>query len=214
MPSIPTWPSRDCGRRSGDGLLPADLDDDKIVLAYRKGVAKGMLKVMAMMGISTLQSYKGGQIFEAVGLRDEVIDRCFAGTASRIQGVGFSVIAEELLRRHNLGYPSTTLNAQDILPNPGEFHWRADGERHMWDPQSIADLQVAARNDNADAYQAFFRTFQPGCSYSLYLARTAGDTCRVAAAIRSAGRGGAGQRDREAVLYGCHEFRIDLRRIA
>ena len=138
-----------------DGLLPADLDDDKIVLAYRKGVAKGMLKVMAKMGISTLQSYKGGQIFEAVGLRDEVIDRCFAGTASRIQGVGFSVIAEELLRRHNLGYPSTTLNAQDILPNPGEFHWRADGERHMWDPQSIADLQVAARNDDADAYQRF-----------------------------------------------------------
>ena len=70
-----------------DGLLPAEMTDSKIVAAYRKGVAKGMLKVMAKMGISTLQSYKGAQIFEAVGLHDEVIDRCFTGTASRIQGV-------------------------------------------------------------------------------------------------------------------------------
>ncbi len=64
-----------------------------------------MLKVMAKMGISTLQSYKGAQIFEAVGLRDEVIDRCFTGTASRIQGVSFDVLAEELIRRHMIGYP-------------------------------------------------------------------------------------------------------------
>ncbi len=80
-------------------------DDDEIVAAYRKGVAKGMLKVMAKMGISTLQSYKGAQIFEAVGLHEEVIKRCFAGTASRIQGVGFEVLAEESFRRHTLGYP-------------------------------------------------------------------------------------------------------------
>ena len=70
-----------------DGLMAATLDDEKIVAAYRKGVAKGMLKVMAKMGISTLQSYKGAQIFEALGLKDEVIDKCFVGTASRIQGV-------------------------------------------------------------------------------------------------------------------------------
>ncbi len=102
---------------------------------YRKGVAKGMLKVMAKMGISTLQSYKGAQIFEAIGLRDEVIDRCFAGTASRIQGVGFDVLAEEALRRHALGYPETQAQRLAVLPNPGEFHWRPKGERHMWDPQ-------------------------------------------------------------------------------
>ena len=71
-----------------DGLLPADYSDDKIVHAYQKAVAKGMLKVMSKMGISTLQSYKGAQIFEAVGLNDEVIEKCFAGTASRIKGVG------------------------------------------------------------------------------------------------------------------------------
>ena len=107
------------------------------------------------MGISTLQCYKGAQIFEAVGLNDEVIDRCFAGTASRIQGVDFDVLAEEALRRHALGYPEQAEQRLPVLPNPGEFHWRADGERHMWDPQAIADLQVAARDNSADAYWRF-----------------------------------------------------------
>ena len=141
---------------SCDGLVESELsDDDKIVTAYRKGVAKGMLKVMAKMGISTLQSYKGAQIFEAVGLRDEVVDRCFAGTASRIQGVDFNVIAEELLRRHRIGYPDVPSGTEVPLQNPGEFHWRAEGERHMWDPPAIADLQIAGRNNDQDAYWRF-----------------------------------------------------------
>jgi glutamate synthase (NADPH) large chain len=109
-----------------------------------------MLKVMAKMGISTLQSYKGAQIFEAVGLNDEVIDRCFAGTASRVQGVDFDVLAEETLRRHALGLSRCARGpTAAVLPNPGEFHWRAEGERHMWDPEAIADLQVAARTGSA-----------------------------------------------------------------
>jgi glutamate synthase (NADPH/NADH) large chain len=110
---------------------------------------------MAKMGISTLQSYKGAQIFEAVGLKSDVINRCFAGTASRIQGVDFSILAEEALRRHSLGYPEQLGDRLPVLPNPGEFHWRADGERHMWDPPAIADLQVAARNNSVDAYRRF-----------------------------------------------------------
>ena len=130
-------------------------DDETIVAAYRKGVAKGMLKVMAKMGISTLQSYKGAQIFEALGLKDEVINRCFANTASRVQGVDFDVLANETLRRHALGYPERTENNLPVLPNPGEFHWRSAGERHMWDPQSITDIQVAARTNNEDAYGRF-----------------------------------------------------------
>jgi glutamate synthase (NADPH/NADH) large chain len=138
-------------------IHPVELtrEDQDLVAAYRKGVAKGMLKVMAKMGISTLQSYKGAQIFEAVGLRDEVIDRCFAGTASRIQGVDFSVIAEELLRRHALGYMADVADQVSSLPNPGEFHWRAEGERHAWEPQTITDLQVAARTNGHEAYQRF-----------------------------------------------------------
>ncbi len=142
-----------------DGLLPARFeDDDKIVSAYRKGVAKGMLKVMAKMGISTLQSYKGAQIFEALGLKDEVIDVCFCGTASRIEGVTFDILAEETFRRHALGFPERADHRAVQLPNLGEYHWRAEGEKHAWSPTVISDLQIAARNNNEDAYWRFAKT--------------------------------------------------------
>ena len=139
------------------GKLDAEVfpDDDSVVAGYRKAVAKGMLKVFAKMGISTLQSYKGAQIFEAVGLNEAVIDFCFEGTASRIQGVGFNVIAQELVERHALGYPGEEEFRLPVLPNDGQFHWRAKGERHMWNPETIANLQVAARANSADAYKQF-----------------------------------------------------------
>ena len=145
------WQARREGRLD-DSVFP---DDDSIVAGYRKAVAKGMLKVFAKMGISTLQSYKGAQIFEAVGLNSRVIDKCFSGTASRIEGVGFSVLAEELVRRHRLGYPQTEDIRLPVLPNDGQFHWRANGERHMWDPQAIATLQVAGRTNSRQAYEDF-----------------------------------------------------------
>jgi len=136
-----------------DGKLDAETfpDDDAIVAAYRKGVAKGMMKVMAKMGISTLQSYKGAQIFEALGLGEDIIDRCFAGTASRVQGVDFSVLESEAFRRHALGFGENIL----MLPNPGEFHWRSTGERHAWEPESIHDLQAGARHNDTEAYRRF-----------------------------------------------------------
>ncbi len=140
---------------NGELYDPVTKEDHDLVRKYRKGVAKGMLKVMAKIGISTLQSYKGAQIFEAVGLKDCVIERSFVGTASRIQGVDFDILAEEALRRHNLGYPEMKSLRLPALPNPGEFHWRAEGERHMWDPQAIADIQVAARAGDQDAYRRF-----------------------------------------------------------
>ena len=141
----------------GEGLVNLDEfpDQESIVAAYRKGVAKGMLKVMAKMGISTLQSYKGAQIFEAIGLKDEVVDMGFVGTPSRVQGVGLEVLAQEMLRRHALGYPERADDKLDSLPNPGEFHWRAEGERHMWNPQSISNLQIAARENSLAAYEQF-----------------------------------------------------------
>ena len=82
--------------------MDGDWTKEKIIAAYRLAVANGMLKVLAKMGISTLQSYKGAQIFEAVGLTDEVIAKCFTGTPSRVSGVGFTVLAKESLRRHRL----------------------------------------------------------------------------------------------------------------
>ena len=139
---------------SRDGMLE-EKDEDKIVAQYRKAVAKGMLKVMAKMGISTLASYKGAQIFEALGLQNDVIDRCFKGTSSRIQGCSFDILAEETLRRHALAFPTERSDAWSMLPNVGEFHWRAEGEKHGWDPSAIADIQVAARNGDKNAYRRF-----------------------------------------------------------
>ena len=139
------------------GRLPAAPDDQAVVDRYRKGVGKGMLKVMAKMGISTLQSYKGAQIFEAVGLASEVIDRCFVGTASRIEGAGLMRLAKDALRRHAKGFPASDDDRVADLPNPGDYHWRAGGERHMWDPPMISRLQHAARTNSSEAYEQFAR---------------------------------------------------------
>jgi len=137
-----------------DGLLD-QISFDEMVKAYKKGVAKGILKVMAKMGISTLQSYKGAQIFEAVGLADEIIEKCFPGTASRVQGVNFDILVDEVERRHELGFPKKNPNNVEVLPNPGDFHWRQGGDSHMWDPETISDLQQAARNNNENSYWKF-----------------------------------------------------------
>lgn len=139
-----------------DGLLGTDYNtEDKVVYAYKKAVAKGMLKVMAKMGISTLHSYKGAQIFEAVGLADDIVNRCFVGTASRVQGVNFATLIEETERRHRLGFPAKDENRIPVLNNPGDFHWRNGGDSHMWDPSAIFNLQNAARTNSPDAYKVF-----------------------------------------------------------
>jgi len=124
-------------------------DDEAVVAAYRKGISKGMLKVMAKMGISTLASYKGAQIFEAVGLAPEVMEKCFFETASRICGVSFEVLQQEIETRHNEAYNT------DSLENFGQYHWRSGGEKHMWEPQTISSLQQAANNNDQDAYWQF-----------------------------------------------------------
>ncbi len=158
-----------------DGLLTdAFNDDDKIVYSYRKAVAKGMLKVMAKMGISTLQSYKGAQIFEALGLKDEVMEVCFKGTASRIQGVSFDILAEETLRRHALGYPERIDNRLTQLPNLGEFHWRAEGEKHAWSPAAIADIASRCTQQQSRRLLAFRSNDRPRQQEPLQFARFAG----------------------------------------
>ncbi|MFW5684415.1 MAG: glutamate synthase large subunit, partial [Spirochaetota bacterium] len=143
------WKMRD------DGDVPFELGDEEIVTRYHNAIAYGMRKVFGKMGISTLESYKGAQIFEAVGLESEVVDTSFAGTASRIKGVGFPELAQEASRRHRLGYPLGGSVEGDQLVNPGDFQWRTGGEKHMWDPQSIALLQKAVRYGDAEAYREF-----------------------------------------------------------
>ncbi|MFK7857391.1 MAG: glutamate synthase large subunit [Granulosicoccus sp.] len=132
-------------------------DDNDIVQTYKKAAGKGMLKVMGKMGISTLQSYKGAQIFEIVGLAQDVVDLAFVGAASRVAGADLTVIAEEMQRRHQFGFPSRDMPVEQVLPNPGDFHWRRHGDTHMWEPSAVANLQVAARTNSEDAYWKFAR---------------------------------------------------------
>lgn len=146
------WNARQNGQLDGVSHIS---DDDDVEYTYRKAIGKGMLKVMGKMGISTLQSYKGAQIFEIVGLDTEVVDLAFCGTASRVKGVDLEVLAEEMQRRHQLAYVASGSSNVTVLPNPGDFHWRRHGDTHMWEPGSIAKLQVAARTDNEDAYWEF-----------------------------------------------------------
>ncbi|CAH1799875.1 unnamed protein product [Owenia fusiformis] len=135
------------------GVLEPTLTDDVIFENYVAAVERGISKVMAKMGISTLHSYKGAQIFEAVGLSQDVIDKCFAGTASRLGGATFEILAQEALARHFFAY--TKRQGDFNANNPGFFHWRAGGEEHMNDPLSVANLQDAARNKNKNAYEKF-----------------------------------------------------------
>jgi len=112
-----------------------------------KALGKALLKTISKMGISTIQSYCGAQIFEAVGLERELIDKHFTGTASRIGGVGADVLATEALERHARAYP---VPHDDLLPVGGVYAWRRDGEHHMWNPETIALVQHAVRAANGD----------------------------------------------------------------
>ena len=144
------------------GILEESMLREKVQGNYITAIGKGVLKVMSKMGISTLASYKGAQIFEAVGLREEVIDRAFTGTASRLKGVGFEVLAIEAARRHELGFPPRVQRQIPQLPNPGEYHWRPQGEQHAFSPQTISSLQVAARTNSRGAYEQYAKTINEG----------------------------------------------------
>ncbi|KAK7384996.1 hypothetical protein VNO78_30703 [Psophocarpus tetragonolobus] len=132
---------------------------DELVKKYFKASNYGMMKVLAKMGISTLASYKGAQIFEALGLSSEVIEKCFAGTPSRVEGATFEMLAHDAFQLHELAFPSRVYSpgsAEAVaLPNPGDYHWRKGGEVHLNDPLAIARLQEAARTNSVDAYKQY-----------------------------------------------------------
>jgi len=130
-----------------------DLSCDKAKHNYIKAIDKGILKVLSKMGISTLQSYRGAQIFEAVGLNRNVIDEYFTGTVSRINGASLDVIAKETILRHKQAFGARSQG--ENLPFGGVYQWRRDGEFHLWNPDSIAALQDASRNNDPKKYQEF-----------------------------------------------------------
>src|SRR5690606_21886349 len=125
-------------------FLPKDLNLENAQYNYIKAANKAILKVASKMGISTVQSYRGAQIFEAIGLGKEMIDRYFTNTASRIAGIGLDVIAREALERHRRGFPPIDID-RSVLANGGFYQWRRDGEYHMWNPETVAKLQHAVR---------------------------------------------------------------------
>jgi glutamate synthase (ferredoxin) len=137
------------------GALPG-VDRVKAVRNYIKALNKGILKVMAKMGISTLQSYCGAQIFEAVGLNRDVIDRYFTGTASRVSGIGVDVIAEEVRGRHQDTSPSRPAGHAE-LDWGGEYQWRRDGEYHLFNPDTVFKLQHATRSGQARIFGEYTR---------------------------------------------------------
>lgn len=129
----------------------------EVVAQYKKAVDYGICKVFAKMGISTIDSYRGAQIFEAVGIGEEVINECFVGTTSRIGGIGFEELVEEARRFHARGFLKETEISQygDHVITLGNFQWRKRGYRHMWEPESVALVQHAVRYNKQDSFDKF-----------------------------------------------------------
>ncbi|MGO8188253.1 glutamate synthase large subunit [Rhizobium leguminosarum] len=136
------------------GEFPKEVDASEIVYRYIKAVGKGILKVMSKMGISTYQSYCGAQIFDAIGLQSEFIDKYFFGTATMIEGVGLEAIAAETVARHNAAFGTDPLLAT-TLDIGGEYAYRMRGESHAWTPDAVAALQHAVRGNAEDRYREF-----------------------------------------------------------
>ncbi len=136
------------------GEFPKEVDRYEVVKRFIKSVGKGMLKVMSKMGISTYQSYCGAQIFDAVGLRSDLIETYFTGTISSIEGVGLAEIAEETVRRHRDAFGDSPIY-RDSLDIGGEYAFRLRGEDHAWTPENIALLQHAVRGNALDKYKAY-----------------------------------------------------------
>ena len=138
-----------------EGLIRKKLSDEQIIENYKYSCDGGILKVMSKMGISTLQSYKGAQIFEALGVDNSVVDRCFTGTATRISGMTFELIAQDAFAFHEKGFPTRDIHNIPGLAESGEYHWRDGGEPHVNDPVAIANIQDAVRTKNDKSYEAY-----------------------------------------------------------
>jgi glutamate synthase (NADPH) large chain len=134
--------------------LPGDLSHAKAVYNYTKAVGKGLSKIMSKMGVSTYMSYCGAQLFEAIGLNRDTVDKFFTGTASQVGGMGVFEIAEEALRMHRAAFSDDPVLAS-MLDTGGEYAWRARGEEHMWTPDAIAKLQHATRANNWNTYKEY-----------------------------------------------------------
>ena len=137
------------------GML-GDIAPETAVRNLVKALGKGVLKVMSKMGVSTVSSYCGAQIFEAIGLSAVLVDQYFTGTTSKLGGVGLEVIAEEVARRHRVAYPPSGISpAHRRLAVGGEYQWRREGEPHLFDPETVFRLQHSTREKNSDIFREY-----------------------------------------------------------
>jgi glutamate synthase (ferredoxin) len=136
-----------------EGLL-TDITYKEAVKNYNKAIVKGVVKVMSKMGISTIQSYRGAQIFEAVGLTHTMIDKYFAWTSSRVEGVGIDVIAKEAQMRHERAFSDRQIDGK-TLDVGGKYQWRQDGEHHLFNPETVHKLQYACRTNNYKVFKEY-----------------------------------------------------------
>ena len=134
--------------------LPGDLSPEKAIKNYIKAIGKGLSKIMSKMGISTYMSYCGAQIFEAIGLSKELIEKYFRGTASQVGGIGVFEVAEEAIRMHLAAFGDDPV-LRNMLDAGGEYAWRVRGEEHMWTPDAIAKLQHSTRAGKFDTYKEY-----------------------------------------------------------
>ncbi|WP_276390762.1 glutamate synthase large subunit [Eudoraea chungangensis] len=128
---------------------------DEAIKNYNKAIGKGILKVMNKIGISTLNSYRSSQLFECIGINTKVVDKYFPNTPTRIQGIGLYEIEKEIAKRHKKAYQDQHVAANLDLEIGGDYRWRRDGEKHMFNPISIAKLQKSVRNNEPDTYKEF-----------------------------------------------------------
>ncbi|MGL4435299.1 MAG: glutamate synthase-related protein, partial [Giesbergeria sp.] len=134
--------------------LGGDLSPEKAIYNYVKAIGKGLSKIMSKMGVSTYMSYCGAQLFEAIGLNTETVQKYFTGTASRVEGIGVFEIAEEAIRTHKAAFGDDPV-LETMLHTGGEYAWRARGEEHMWTPDAIAKLQHSTRANNWSTYKEY-----------------------------------------------------------
>ena len=184
-------------------------DFDAAVANYRKAVGKGILKVMSKMGISTVASYTGAQIFEAIGLGAELVDEYFTGTVSRLGGIGLDEVAEEVRRRHAPPTRSARRSAHRTLESGGEYQWRREGEYHLFNPETVYKLQHSTRSGQYEVFKEYTQLVNDQAENlatlrGLFALRTGVRPCSSTRSNRV--------RDRQAVLDRCDELRLDLRR--
>src|SRR5689334_16027909 len=139
---------------ANNGLLPEDVPFDKALKNYTKSINKGLLKVASKMGISTLQSYRGAQVFEAIGLNKSLVDKYFTGTASRIEGVGLDVLAEEARRKHTHAVRPVTESDTELAVG-GSYQYRVRGEYHLYNPLTVAKLQHAVQQSSFPTFREY-----------------------------------------------------------